>query len=212
MTMSRALSGVLADRCYSYRKLEAFAAVVRQQLDMPLDEAIDPIQLFEDLHEIAIERSSGGAIALGYGVVSLEDSEGYARYDRERDILEILASEQTYQWLEEKHPRAAYFVAHELGHCVLHTDQLIRLAQMPTQQQAAFHRGRKAHRAYEDTEWQANAFASALLMPAGGMATLEREAGQLTVPMIVDRFSVSREAAGYRLELYSKRGAELLRP
>jgi hypothetical protein len=210
--MSRPLSGVRADHRYSYRKLEAFAAVVRQRLGIALDGAIDPIQLFEDLHEITIERPSGSPIPLGYGVISLEDSEGYARYDRGRHILEILASEQTYHWIEENHPRAAYFVAHELGHCVLHTDQLVRLAQMPTQQQAAFHRGLKAHQAFEDTEWQANAFASALLMPARGMQILEHEAGQLTVPMIVQHFSVSREAAGYRLELYSKRKLELLHP
>ena len=81
---------------------------------------------------------------------------------------------------------------------------------MPTKQQAAFHRGRQDHKAYTDTEWQANAFASALLMPVRGMVALERLKGKLTVSLIVDRFGVSREAAGYRLELYGKRKVELL--
>lgn len=210
MTANRSLSGVRADHCYSYRKMEALASVVRQQLGIAQDTAINPIELFEDLHEITIGRSGAGDIALGYGVVALEDSEGYARYDRDQDILEILASERTYSWLEDGHPRALYFVGHELGHCILHTDQLIRLAQMPTQQQAAFHRGRKAHKAYEDTEWQANAFASALLMPARGVAALER-VGRLTISAIMDQFSVSREAAGYRLDLYIARKTDLLR-
>jgi Zn-dependent peptidase ImmA (M78 family) len=93
---------------------------------------------------------------------------------------------------------------------LLHTDQLVRLAEMPTQQQAAFHRGRKRHEPYEDTEWQANAFASALLMPAKGLRVLGKENGGLTVSLIAERFAVSPEAAGYRLDLYESRRSELL--
>lgn len=175
--MTRGLSGVRADRSWSYRRLEGLAAHVRQQLTLAADEVIDPLRLFEDLHEISISRSDGIEIPLRGGVISLEDSEGYTRYDGDGKVLEILASERTYEWLEQAHPRAGYFVVHELGHCVLHTDQLVRLARMPTEQQAAFHRGREGHRACDDTEWQANAFASALLMPAQGVAALERETG-----------------------------------
>jgi len=143
-------------------------------------------------------------------VIMLEDSEGYTRYDKERRIIEILASDLIYARLEESHPRAAYFVAHELGHCVLHTDQLVRLAQMPTNQQAAFHRGRADHKPYEDTEWQANAFASALLMPAAGMAALEDEGLELDPLFVARRFRVSKEAANYRLDLFRNRRRELL--
>ena len=208
----RELSGVRADHAYSYSKLEACAAYIREQLKVSPEQAIAPVQLFdEDLHEISIQRTSSKELpSLRSGVVHLEDSEGYTRYNHERDVLEILASEQTYEWLEQRHPRAGYFVAHELGHCILHTDQLVRLAQMPTKQQATFHRGRQDHRAYNDTEWQANAFASALLMPVRGMVALERLKRKLTVSLIVDRFGVSHEAAGYRLELYGKRKVELL--
>jgi len=208
---TRGRSGVRADRGYSYSKLEASAALVRQHLGVPSDQAIDPLELFEDLHKISLQRAHRQPVPLGYGVVRLEDSEGYARYDRARDVVEILASERTYERLVQKHPRGAYFVAHELGHCILHTDQLVRLAMMPTKQQAAFHRGRESHEAYYDTEWQANAFASALLMPARGIATIEQVNRELSVPLIVDRFGVSREAAGYRLELYKRKKTELLR-
>jgi hypothetical protein len=190
--------------------LEGLAAHVREQLNLRADEAVDPLELFEDLHEISIRRSNGVEIPLRGGVISLEDSEGYTRFDGGRNVLEILASERTYEWLEQGHPRAGYFVVHELGHCVLHTDQLVRLARMPTEQQAAFHRGRQGHRACDDTEWQANAFASALLMPAQGVATLERQNGGLTVSMIVEHFRVSREAANYRIDLFTARRNELL--
>ena len=212
MTMLKGPSGVRADRGYSYRKLEVFAASVRERLSVPQEQAIDPLQVFEELHEISILRSNGKELPLRGGVVALEDSEGYARYSHECDILEILASEETYEWLEQRHPRACYFVAHELGHCLLHTDQLVRLAQMPVAQQAAFHRGWQvtAHGIYRDTEWQANAFASALLMPARGLLALEQKRGGLCPTAIADHFHVSAEAASYRLELYKKRKRQLV--
>ena len=208
--MSNGLTGVRADHKLSYQKLENFAAYVRRELDFAPDAAIDALRLFEDLHEIKIKNNDGQVIPLWGHVTVLEDSEGYARYDRDRKVIEIVASEQTYNRLEQGHPRASYFVGHELGHCVLHTDQLIRLAKMPTNQQAAFHRGRQPHQAFEDTEWQANAFSSALLMPAAGLVAVERGYGYLTASLIADQFGVSREAAGYRLELYRTRKGELL--
>ncbi len=171
--MSKELAGVRADNKYSYRKLESIAAYARQELKFTPDQAIDSLRLFEDLQEISITKSDGKVIPLRGGVIAVEDSEGYTRYDRKNQVIEILASESIYYRLENRHPRAGYFVVHELGHCLLHTDQLMRLAQMPTDQQAAFHRGRGGHRPFEDTEWQANAFASALLMPARGIAALE---------------------------------------
>jgi predicted transcriptional regulator len=209
--MNKPLTGVRADRKYSYRKLENFASYVREQLKFAPGAAIDPLRLFEDLHEIQISRDNGTTVPLGYGVIGLEDSEGYARYDRERKRIEVLAAQRTYDRLRQGHPRATYFVAHELGHCVLHTEQLIRLAQMPTEQQAAFHRGRNDHKPFEDTEWQANAFASALLMPARGIAALEERRGYLDAPLIADQFGVSQEAAGYRLETFNQRRDDLLR-
>lgn len=209
--MTKALCGVRADQGASYQKLEALASHVRKQLSFAPDAAIDPLRLFEDLHEISIRQGGGQLIPLRSGVVALEDSEGYARYDRGRKLIEILASERIYEWLERGHPRASYFVAHELGHCVLHTDQLIRLAQMPTNQQAALHRDRVGHKPFQDTEWQANAFASALLMPARGIASLEQRYGSVSAELIVDQFGVSREAAGYRLILFNERKGDLLR-
>lgn len=208
--MTKALSGVRADHKFSYRDLEVLAKLIREHLNIPPDQAIDTLRLFEDLHEVSIQMSNGTVIPFRGGVIALEDSEGYTHYDHQRDVMEILASEQTYDRLEVGHPRAGYFVAHELGHCVLHTDQLVRLAQMPTQQQAAFHRGRADHKPYEDTEWQANGFASALLMPAHGISALERPQNRITACHVAEHFGVSEEAAGYRLELYQKRRSELL--
>jgi len=208
--MSKGLSGVRADQKHSYRSLEHCANQIRGYLGLAPDKALNVLDLFEHLDAISIKLRDGTVIPFRGGVVSLENSEGYTRYDRQKNVIEILASEQTYCWLEIGHPRGAYFVAHEIGHCVLHTDQLVRLAQMPTDQQAAFHRGQEDHKPFEDTEWQANAFASALLMPAQGLRGLEEKHGELTVALIAKQFGVSEEAATYRLELFRNRRSDLL--
>jgi len=207
--MSKSLSGVRADHKLSYAKLEKRAEYVREVLGIASDSHIDPAKLFEDLDEISV-TSGNVSIPLRGGVIEIEDSEGYTHYDKKRSCIEILASTQVYEWLERGHPRAAYFVAHELGHCLLHTEQLVRLAQMPTNQQAAFHRGLAVHRAFEDTEWQANNFASALLMPAKGIFTLEERFGELQEHVLASAFRVSYEAAGFRLRLFNERRSELL--
>lgn len=208
--MNKQLSGVRADHKLSYRTIEVYAVQARQYLKLSPFDALNPLSLFENLDLIRIRLRNASVIPLRNGVEALEDSEGYARYDARNNLLEILASQDTYSRLEAGHPRAGYFVAHELGHCVLHSDQLVRLAKMPTHQQAAYHRGRADHEAYQDTEWQANAFASALLMPARGLESLEGNLGCLTVSMIANQFGVSHEAAKYRLQLFEGRRCQLL--
>ena len=205
-------SGVRADRGRSYNDIERYAVHVRRQLEMSPAHAIDALQLFEDLDEIAVRDSTGQDIPLWGKVVAIGDSEGFTKYACDRRQIEIAASPTTYERLERGHPRASYFVAHELGHCLLHTDQLVRLARVPRANQAAFHRGAQetAHEVYLDTEWQANAFASSLLMPARGLLALEIEHGELCPGMVADHFHVSTEAASYRLELYNERKPQLL--
>ena len=209
--MWQGLSGVRADRGYSYRKLEKIGSYVRDQLDCSPTEAINTLLLFDGL-DIEVQDGTDRDIPIRGSVIELKDSEGYTKYDRDRRVIEMLASPKTYEWLEKGYPRGGYFVAHELGHCLLHTAQLVRLAQMPKAQLAAFHRGGQevAHEAYQDTEWQANAFAGALLMPARGLLILEQEHGELSPAIIAEHFHVSDEAAGYRLELYNDRKEQLL--
>ena len=209
--MWQGLVGVRADGGYSYLKLEKIAAYVRGLLGYSPTEAINTLQLFDGL-DIEVQDGTGQDIPIHGAVIELNGSEGYAKYDSDRCVIEILASPEIYDWLEKGHPRGGFFVAHELGHCLLHTDQLVRLAQMPKAQQAALHRGGQevGHEAYQDTEWQANAFAGALLMPAKGLQILEQEHGEFSQDLIVEHFNVSAEAAGYRLELYNDRKEELL--
>ena len=209
--MRQGLVGVRADRGYSYRKLEKIAAYVRDRLGHSPTEAINTRLLFDGL-DIEVQDGTGRDIPIHGSVIEFNGSEGYAKYDRDRRVIEILASPETYDWLEKGHPRGGFFVAHELGHCLLHTDQLVRLARMPKVQQAALHRGGQevGHETYRDTEWQANALAGALLMPARGLLILEQEQGELSPDTVTEHFHVSTEAAGYRLELYNDRKEQLL--
>ena len=204
-------AGVRADRGYSYRRLERVAAYVRSRLNCSPAEAINALRLFDGL-ALTVRDRTGQDIPIQGGVIEVNDSEGFSKYDKERGVIEILASAETYEWLEMSYPRSGYFVAHELGHCLLHTDQLVRLAQMPKAQQAELHRGGQVvgHETYRDTEWQANAFAGALLMPALGLLALEEEYGELSPATVADHFRVSSQAAGYRIDLYNARKQQLL--
>jgi hypothetical protein len=86
--------------------LKSIAPDTRATQPCPLD-ALDALHLFENLDEISITMTDGREIPFRSGVVELEDSEGYARYDRTKNLIEILASQQTYDWLETRNPRAA---------------------------------------------------------------------------------------------------------
>ena len=210
--MPKGPSGIRADSSYSYQRLERRATYVRDKLKSPPTTAINTLKLFDGL-DILVRDRTGQDIPIRSGVIDLKDSEGFSKYDRDRQVIEILASAETYDWLEQGYPRADYFVAHETGHCLLHTDLLVRLAQMPSTQQAALHRGGQGatHEFYRDTEWQANAFASALLMPARGLLALEQKHSDGLCPAIIaEHFHVSVEAATYRLETYNDRKQQLL--
>jgi Zn-dependent peptidase ImmA (M78 family) len=89
--------------------------------------------------------------------------------------------------------------------------KLVELSSIP-HEVAALNRGQiPAHRVYEDTEWQANAFAAAFLVPAAGLANLERSRGILTAQELVRRFNVSFDAARIRLDCFRARRSDLLR-
>jgi len=210
--MPRRPTGIRADRGYSYRLLENVAANVRNQLELPPTAPINSLRLFEGL-DITAQGRNGQDIPIRGSVIDLEHAEGFTKYNVDCQVFEIFASAETYDWLEQDYPRGRFFLAHEVGHCLLHTNLLVRLAHMPLAQQTALHQTERptSHEIYRDTEWQANAFASAFLMPASGLLALEKRYGNTLSPAeIAKHFCVSSEAACYRLELYVNRKQQLL--
>ena len=126
------------------------------------------------------------------------------RWNSELHVVEVVLSGETYQLLQTDHVRARSTVAHELGHAYLHTDQIIRLAGMSLTSQVAFHRERNGHQACEDTEWQANAFAAAVLIPAEGIERLLNRYGRHRIVEIAENFGVSTESVQYRIQTFEK--------
>ena len=95
--MWQELSGLPADRGYSYRQLEKIAAYVRDRLHYSPTEAINTLLLFDGL-DIEVRDGTGRDIPIRGGVIELNGSEGYAKYDGDRCVIEILASPETYEW------------------------------------------------------------------------------------------------------------------
>ena len=82
--------------------------------------------------------------------------------------------------------RDRFTCTHELGHLVLHPNvPLARTSQIT------------AHKTYEDSEWQANTFASEFLMPEKEIIHCR------TIGEVMEKFNVSETAARVRL---NKRG------
>lgn len=200
--MTRPLTGIPADKPRSYASIEAVATGLRQKLNLEMLERFDALDFFE--------KQIGDMVIIDHGkevkmVEAIDDcpQEGMTRWDTESQRLEIVLAQRTYNMLQENHVRARSTVAHETGHAVLHTAQIIRLAGMNLKSHVAFHRDRDPHKAYLDTEWQANAFASSLLMPAEGVKSLVEEKNFSTA-RLVRVYGVSEESATYRLETYRR--------
>src|ERR1039458_9505694 len=118
------LRGIRADRKRSYFSIEQNAAELRGMLKLgPLD-YFDARNFFDRvLPDITVECQSG-AITLWE---SLEDctQEGMTKWNAESRVVEVVLSKETYDLLKRDHVRARSTVAHETGHALLHTDQII---------------------------------------------------------------------------------------
>jgi hypothetical protein len=199
-------------RPLSYSAIERYAANARLAL-LPMQsptDAISGVNLFEDLHQLEIENN-GVVLQVNYAVNELPAGlEGITSYDSDRQEILITLSPSTYSSLEGSMPRAIFCLCHELGHVCVHTQKLVELSRIP-HDVAALHRGEvPSHRIFEDTEWQANAFAAAFLMPGAGLAEIEARGIILTAQEIVRRYNVSFDAARIRLDIYRARRSELI--
>ncbi len=103
---------------------------------------------------------------------------------------EVLLTPLAFENLNQPHYR--FTAAHEIGHIVLHVDQIKERFE-DSFGPKLFRRSQL--KAYEDPEVQANAFASALLMPT----TVVKSMDSPNARMLTDAFGVSYSAASLRL-------------
>ena len=201
--MNRPLTGIRADWKEGYSSIEMSAANLRQRLRLGRLDRFDAWTFFNHVLPTFTIECGAGSVSLCEAVEECEQ-EGLTRWNPNSRMLELVLSGSTYDSLRRGQPRARYTVAHECGHVSLHADQIISMRGMSLVSQIAFHRDRKQHQACEDTEWQANAFASALLMPADGVLALRMRHGALDEYVVAETFDVSLESACYRLGTYEK--------
>ena len=153
----------------------------------------------------------GMNIPINYCVEDLPRSaEALTRFYPEREEIEIVLSESTYNALECDHPRARFSLCHEIGHAVLHPAELIRISRFSMQELALFRQHQKPPPVYRDAEWQAEALAGALLMPADGLEYLRNRNGSLSASIVQNHFKVSLAAATSRLRVFGQRRSELI--
>ncbi len=218
MQTQKAPGGIRADTWQTYQSIEQIAAKVRRLLapDIAVTQALPGLQLFETLHLLPLPTTMGTATvetAVGHLPTGVLAS---AECDARTGQLLITLAENTYTELERENPRARFSLAHEVGHAKLHCMEMRRSGIIAHQQLAALRRGEVLpHPKCYDTEWQANAFGAALLMPAEGLAVMEaayeKEGATLGVLDIQRTYLVSGEAAYYRLKRFRERRTELLR-
>lgn len=214
LEVMKAPGGVRAGVAHSYKSIERVARSVRCCLasEIPPTQAMPGLGLFESLYKFAI-HVDGIQVPFEPAVEALQPGiEGATRYDRLRNRIVIALSEATYELLEQDNRRARFSLAHEIGHGALHYRTLMRVGSMSHQMVALYRGEALPHPKFEDTEWQANAFAAALLMPAAGLAAVEKEHGFLSYFLLTSQFKVSSEAAAYRIESFNNRREQLLNP
>ncbi len=204
--------GFPTDRPLSYAKIEQHARRVCSIIAPTrlVTEALPGLGLFEHLNTYTV-RIGDQSVPLDYEVKNFPSGiDALARYEEQEQEIVVTLSESTYENLEGGDPRARLTLCHEIGHAVLHTRELLRLSRI-SHREAALLRGEKpSHKTYQYTEWQANAFASAILMPAQGLAVLETQ-GKLSQSAVQRCYEVSALAAKIRLKVYQERKNELLR-
>lgn len=94
-----------------------------------------------------------------------------------------------YNGMVEGRGRDRFTASHELGHYLMHRNVRIQ-----------FHRAEHGELpAFKNSEWQANRFAGALLMPSDKMVTCR------SLDEVVERFQVSRDAAEVHNKILAKK-------
>lgn len=198
--MTNRPTGIDAKNSQTYVSIERKAAEVRKAFGLSTDKSVKMSEVFEfliDDFQVVLPKKT---VPMVIGVEKLT-TEALTRWNPDSEQLELLLSEEWYPKLCEGYSRASFTVAHELGHAVLHTDTLLELGDLNLKSQAALHRGLKEHPIYRDTEWQANSFAAAFLMPLEGIKRLTVKLENLSEWEIANRFGVSEEAASIRLDV-----------
>lgn len=154
----------------SKAQIRGFVNRVREIFRVKLDSKLPVLYILETL--------CSGLDENGYTleIVPISSmSERYAETIPEKKIVRI--REDVYNGVYEEKPRDLFTVCHEIGHILLHSNDII-----------SFARENENVKKYEDPEWQANIFAAEFLAPA-------RMCKNMSVEEIVNTYGCSKQVA-----------------
>lgn len=115
----------------------------------------------------------------------------------------VFVSEETYLGAARGQGRQRFTMCHEAYHALFHRPQISKVL-VDTGELALY---RRAELNYSvDPEWQANAFASSILMPARMVQRVVRESHGKTIEDMMWRFGVSKTAATIRIAQVRREG------
>ncbi len=199
-----------ADKKRNTVDVEREAAAARPRLGFDPEQPLPSLLLFERLATLRV--GPGGNIGVDYHVADLLDGvEADTSFVKTRGQLLVTLGASTYRELERNVPRARFSAAHETGHVFQHWAEVVRLSTIPHRTAALLRGNYSQLERWEDVEWQADAFAAALLIPARALWQLERQGVTLTESLLCNRFGVSVVCAKKRLRVYGDKKGLLLR-
>lgn len=178
----------------SRQQIKMIADRTRSIVELPSGTAFPIVQLLE-LMSVPLQEngpSQDGEPLLGFEVVPDEELKNcYAEYRLASNTLVV--RESVYDGACRGNGRDRFTLAHELGHSLLHRKAV-----------NSFARTEDKIPSYEDPEWQANTFASMLLIPRDEILGLSADD-------VAQRYEVSRQAAEIALKQVKKptRGSSL---
>jgi hypothetical protein len=155
-------------------EIERAAADVRCAFDLDPLMPIPGWQLFEHIGQLSVVAGSE-KVPVSYGVEESLPTNALACaiYDEKANEISLVLSAQSYDDLERRNGyRARFSVAHEIGHAKLHAERLIQITRIDHTRRAMLRTTTYDTPLFQDSEWQANNFAAALLMPAPGLECL----------------------------------------
>lgn len=198
-----------------YTQIERGACEVRNLVfpELGLDAGLDAVELFERLAELGTVGVPGVGerrlVVSVHGLPTHESVPAMTRYEPPTQTFEIQLSNETYLGLEAGTPRDLFTLCHEVGHVWQHGRVLTRMSSMPHTERF-MNREEKPHAIFEDAEWQADAFASALIAPAEGVSLVVDHGSFVTWQVLAEHFGLSREAAELRARILRARWDELI--
>lgn len=194
-----------ADRGRRYTSIETAASVARGLLGYSPDEPLPRgVWLLERLayHPPVVVRGRAYDVVWEAKPTS-RGVEAHTRFEPDDERFVIRIDPETYVALESRDdPRQRFGVCHELGHVHLHAPELVRMTELPVEKLALNRARAKSLPVFQNTEWQAEAFGAAFMVPAVALLNLEQQYGSVPLDVVQRRFGVSYSAASARLRVW----------